>query len=408
MALASSAIDKQAECPAEIIPGDGTYDPYATARSIVGALNAKSGYSEKIRQLDNDSAALIKSAGLTRLLSPKKYGGYEFSPRSQILTCAITARGCSAASWVQMVCGAHSYVVGRFSEKCQDEVFGGHPDVLIPGTLAAQGTVRRADGGWLLNGRWQFGSGADHGPWFLMGARGVAGEGSDAPPPMHVVVPRSDMEVDDTWFTLGMRGTGSKDLVANDVFVPDYRAEPTVETFLGTFERPAGSLYRLPVMGGLASMLSGSVLGMAERGLDLFTDYTRVRADTYAGGAKAQKPGIQFRLAEASAEIALARKLVEENCDLLDTAMEAGHLPMPIEARARLKWNAAYSVELCRRAIEKLFAGSGAHAIDDRSDLQTIHRDINTACHHAIVDFDGALELRGRLMLGLDEGGLPV
>lgn len=386
----------------------GSYDPYASARSIVGRLAESVSRSEAQRRLDDDAVAAVKGAGLARLLTPKRFGGHELPLRAQILTCAITARGSSAASWIQMVCGAHSYVAGRFSDACQEEVFGGDPDVLIPGTLAAQGTIRRSDGGWILDGRWQFGSGIDHGPWLMFGARGIDDPKFGSAPNMHVIVPKSDIEVDDTWYTLGMRGTGSKDLVVRNLFVPDYRAMPTAELFLGTFDNPTTPVYRLPVLSGLASMLSGSVLGMAERGVDEFVSYTRVRAEIYAGGAKAQRVAVQLRVAEASAEVGLARKLVEENCDLFDAALAEDRPPMPVEVRARLKWNAAYAVELCRRAIEKLYAASGAHAVYDPSGLQSVFRDINTACHHAIVDFDGAAETRGRLMLGLDEGTLPV
>lgn len=386
----------------------GSYDPYSAARAIVGRLSESAPRSESLRRLDEDAVAAIKGAGLARLLTPKEFGGHELPLRAQVLTCAITARGCSAASWVQMVCGAHNYVAGRYPAKCREEVFGDDPDVLIPGTLAAQGTVKRVDGGWIVDGRWQFGSGIDHGPWLIFGARGIDDPKHGSAPNMHVIVPKSDVEVVDTWYTLGMRGTGSKDLVVKELFVPDYRAMPTVELFLGTFDNPVEPVYRLPVLGGLATMLSGSVLGMAERGLEEFVDYTRVRQDIYGSGAKARRVSMQLRVAESSSEIQLARKLVEESCDIFDAALADDNPPLGVEVRAQLKWNAGYAVELCRRAIERIFAASGAHSIYDTSKLQNVYRDINTACHHAIADFDGAAEVRGRLILGLDEGDLPV
>ncbi|MBT3534161.1 MAG: hypothetical protein HN478_09790, partial [Rhodospirillaceae bacterium] len=217
-------------------------------------------------------------------------------------------------------------------------------------------------------------------------------------------VPTADIQIDDTWFTLGMRGSGSKDLVAEDVFVPSHRTMPTVALFMGTFSGSAGPLYHLPVMGGLASMLAGTVLGMAEAGLAQFVDATRIRRDIYAGGSKAAKTGIQMRVAEAGGELASAHMLVERNCDLLDAAVIANEPPLDLTARVQIRWNAAYAVELCRRATERIFAAAGAHAIYDDHPLQRLHRDINTACHHAIVDFDGVAELKGRVELGLDEG----
>ncbi|HIF10154.1 MAG TPA: hypothetical protein EYQ81_10155 [Sneathiellales bacterium] len=229
------------------------------------------------------------------------------------------------------------------------------------------------------------------------------GSGGRAPP-IHVVVPTVDIRIDDTWFTLGMRGSGSKDLVAEDVFVPAHRAMPTVPLFMGTFEGSAGPLYRLPVMGGLASMLAGTVVGMAGAGLAQFIEATKARRDVYMGNAKAAKAGLQMRVAEAGGELASARMLVERNCDILDAAMTANEAPLELGERVQIRWNAAYAVELCRRATERIFAAAGAHAIYDDHPLQRLHRDINTATHHAIADFDGVAEIKGRMELGLDEG----
>jgi len=205
-----------------------------------------------------------------------------------------------------------------------------------------------------------------------------------------------------------MRGTGSKDLEANDVFVPDHRCMVTPTMFNGDFPGDAGALYRLPVAGGLAAMLSATVLGIAERGLHQFVDATRVREDVYYGGGKAEKASTQLRVAEAHGELEVAALLVEKNCGIFDQAMAANDPPMNLEARAAVRWNAAYIVELSRRAIERIFAIAGAHSIYNESVLQRVYRDINTASHHAIVDFDGVAETRGKIELGLTKGIVGV
>ena len=380
------------------------FDSLRAAESIIPRLETSSPRSEGLRRLDAAAVAALKEAGLVRIFTPKRFGGYELAPRAHILACAAVARGCHAAAWVLMVCGAHTYVVGRYPERCQREVFGTDPDVLIAGTLSTQGTIEPAEGGWILDGRWQFGSGVDHSPWLLIGARPA--DSSAGYHGQHVVVSRSELEVDDTWHTLGMRGTGSKDIVARRVFVPSHRAMESGPLFLGTFSEPAAPVYRLPVMQGLASMLAGTVLGMAERGIERFIDYTKTRKDVYYGGRKAASAGIQRRIAEASAELAAARALVERICDEFDAAMIEDRPPLDVKLRARLRRDAAFAVELSRRAVDRVFAASGAHAIYDRSDLQRLHRDIHTATHHQIADFDTAAELWARLALDL-EPGLP-
>ncbi len=389
------------------IQADRSSDPvdaHAVALAIVPELAELSPRSEADRMVAPEAMAAIRKAGLSRMLAPRAFGGAEQPISTHIRSCIDLARGCPAASWVHMVCAAHTYVVGRYPQACLEEVFGDDPDVLIPGALAPQGSARKVAQGWILDGRWQFGSGVDHGPWLLLGAKVVPGDVECAIPAVHLVVPTEAITVDDTWFTLGMRGSGSKDLVAEAVFVPDHRAMPTRELFRGDFEGDAGPLYRLPVMGGLASMLAGTIVGTAQRGMDSFIAATRVRREVYTGAEKASKPGIQMRVPESLGEIELAESLVLKNCDLLDAAMQAGAVPVGGETNASIRWNASYASELCRRATERVYAAAGAGATHDRSPLQRWFRDINTACHHAIVDFDSLREARGRLALGLSAG----
>lgn len=383
-------------------------DPITAAHTVLPVLAEHSAAGEMARSVHPAAMAAIKDAGLSRMLAPKRFGGMELPPSAHVRSCIALAHGCSAAAWVHMVCGAHTYVVGRYPEECQREVFGETPDVLVPGTLAPQGKAVKVAGGWRLSGRWQFGSGVDHGPWLLLGALVVDEAGGEPAGAIHAIVPTEEITVDDTWFTLGMRGSGSKDLVADEVFVPEHRTMPTRELFRGDFEGgpEIGPLYRLPVMGGLATMLAGAVLGMTQHGLEQFIGAVGSRREAYSGNSKAGKPGVQMRLAEALAEANHAGMLIEQNCAMLDIALAENCPPLETERAAAIRWNAAYAVELCRRATERVYAIAGANATRDSDPLQRWYRDINTASHHAICDFDAALEMKGRLTLGLSAGAV--
>ena len=133
-----------------------------------------------------------------------------------------------------MVCAAHTFIAGRMPRRGQDEIFGGHPGMLIPGVPSLRGTCQRSQGGYILNGRWPYASGADHGDWVLVGCKGIRNEAGESCPSLIVVMPKKDAVIDDTWFTLGMRGTGSKDVVLDNVFIPDHYAVPMIEAQLGT------------------------------------------------------------------------------------------------------------------------------------------------------------------------------
>lgn len=384
---------------------DSGFDYKNAVRSILPRLAATTHESDKLRRLSDDAANALRESGLARMITPRQFGGYELSPSAHIWSCAEIGNVCSAASWVLMVCVAHDYIIGRFPEECQREVYEGDADNLIAGSLAPAGILTRVEGGWRLTGRWQFGSGCDHSPWFILGTR-MANPGPDDYIIHHVMVPRADVVIDDTWHTLGMRGTGSKDLVVTDAFVPDYRTVPTYPTFLGLSSHAKAPTYRLSVYSGLPAMLSGSVLGMAEAGLKAFIDATSKRVSPY-GVVKAANTSMQKRVAESSAEVAAARRLLNDMCDRFDALMAIDQAPMSAQDRIQMRWDAAYVVELCRRAIERLYAASGAHGIYEGNPVYRAFRDISTACHHAVIDFDTVSGMMGQFKLTGDLGENP-
>jgi alkylation response protein AidB-like acyl-CoA dehydrogenase len=375
------------------------------ARSIAATVAAHAAECEHDRRLTTATVDAMAGAGLWGILTPRTYGGSEAGLRAQLETLFVVAGAYSAAGWVQMVSNAHCWMAGNFPVPCQDEVFAAGPDVRVPGTLAAQGKAIHVGDGWRLNGRWQFASGVDVGDWLLIGA--IADRQPDRTDrALHVIVPKSDIVVDDTWFTLGLRGTGSKDVVADDVFVPFHRSMPTRVLFDGESphgERHATHLNRLPVLVCLSVQLSGAVVGMATAALGLFVERTRTRRDGYTGRSKAENVGTQLRVAESQTELDVATMLVRAAADRCDEVAQTG-VRLTLDERAVLLWRAAYIVELCRRATDRIFSASGAHGIYDDSLLQNRHRDVNTACHHAVVDFDASAEMFGRTRLGLDPG----
>jgi len=376
-------------------------DAAHNAGRIVEALKETEAESEATRVLSDKAVALLHKEGLTRLVSPAAYDGDQLSPRALVEAERVVAHGSTAASWVLMVCGAHTFIAGRLPREGQEEIFGTDPGMLIPGVPTPRGACQRTEGGYVLNGRWPYASGADHGDWVLIGCKGIRNKADESCPSLIVVMPKTRAVIDDTWFTLGMRGTGSKDLVLEDVYIPERYAVPMKEAQLGTVTGVDIPLYQLPIRATLATMLLGTIVGMAERGLELFVDQAQTRRDAYSGLPKVQDPGAQRRVAESSSEIACAWALTQQNCDLLEEAMRHDP-PMPIAARAQVRWNAGYATELCRRASNRLFDGAGAGAAHNDNVMQTFFRDMNTATHHGMLDFDTNIEIQGKRLLGVE------
>ena len=359
------------------------------------ALHARE--CDAARQLVPESMAAMLEAGMFRIPQPARTGGYELPLRT--LADAVTAlsEACPSAGWVLMVMGAHHWCMGSFPEAAQDEVFGSGG--LVAGTLSWQGSATPVSGGFRVSGRWQFCSGVDHSNWVMLGCADSETRG----PLVHVVVPRREIEIDDTWHVMGLQGTGSKDVVAHEVFVPENRTIDTRTLFRGASpyaSRHASNLYRLSAEAMLSVSVATAVLGSAKHALQQFIERTKERRVILTGARKAEHGPTQVRLAEAAAEIRCADLLLHDTLGDFDRQMAAG-IGFTIEDRAGAKWQAAYSAELCRRAVARMFSASGAHAVYAPSALQAAFRNINVGAQHASIDFDNAGEMYARMRLGL-------
>jgi 3-hydroxy-9,10-secoandrosta-1,3,5(10)-triene-9,17-dione monooxygenase len=366
---------------------------------LAPALERNARACDEARMLVPESMRAVREAGMFRIPIPARAGGYELSLRTLAEAVTAISIACPSSGWVLMVMGAHHWCMGSFPEAAQDEVFAGGGDGLVAGTLSGQGTAASVDGGYRVEGRWQFGSGIDHANWVMLGCSDPETRG----PKVHVVIPRAEIEVDDTWRVLGLRGSGSKDLLAAGIFVPAYRAIDTRVLFGGTSPHArnhSSNLYRLSAEAMLSNSVATAVLGSAKFALDKFIERTRERRVILTGARKAEHGPTQVRLAEAAAEIRSAELLQGDTQTEFDRLMELG-AGMDFAARAQVKWNAAYSAELCRRAVARLYSASGAHSVYESSPLQSAFRNINVGAQHASIDFDSSAEMYAGIRLGI-------
>ena len=360
-------------------------------------LAANAGACERERKVVADSMRAMVSAGMFRIPQPARVGGYELPLRS--LADAVTglSEACPSSGWVVMVMGAHHWCMGSFPEAAQEEVFGNGRDGLVAGTLSWQGAAKAVDGGYRVDGRWQFASGVDHAEWVMVGCADADTHG----PGVHVVIPRNEIEVDDTWYVMGLKGTGSKDLVAHDLFVPAHRAIETRVLFGGTSPHARNhrsNLYRVSAEAMLSTAVATAVLGSGKYALARFIERTKERKVILTGARKADHAPTQVRLAEAAAEVHCADLLIHDALAEFDR-LTAADETQSLQSRLQVKWQVAYAAELCRRAAARMFAGSGAHAVYEPSPLQTAFRNINVGAQHASIDFDTTAEQYGRLKL---------
>ena len=365
--------------------------------------------TEAGRSVLAENVEALDEAGALRLFQPRNVGGPEAGFGAMMRLAPLIAAVCPSTAWILMVFGGHDWATGMFPEEAQREIWGGGAAGLIAGGLANQGEATPVGGGWRVSGRWQFGSGVDHARWFLGGCR-LTTSTPERPKGVHVLASIGEVSVDDTWHTLGLRGTGSKDVVLEEVFVPEHRSMATGAFFGGRGEaaqRQATNLYRLPVTTGLA-VLAGSVMrGMAEALYDGFVGEKRGQRHRYTGEAKAKAPGVQFRVAEAWAEMRSAELLLDGVGAELEALAARGRTQMidsgwKRSGRRFTQWS-------CGGGRRSGCTGRrGARRRSTTASSSNCTGDITMASHHATIDVDGAGEIFGRVELGLEPGSVLI
>ena len=193
-----------------------------SVRDLLPVLRERAAEAEAGRRIPVASIQALQETGVLRLLQPQRYGGHEAHPMVFYTAVRLIASACGATGWVASVLGVHPWHVGLFSEDAQREVWAEDLDTRISSSYAPQGRATPVDGGFRFTGRWSFSSGSDHATWVLVGGLVIGADGR--PTDFRTfLVPRTDYAVEDVWDTVGLRGTGSNDVVIDDVFVPEHR-----------------------------------------------------------------------------------------------------------------------------------------------------------------------------------------
>lgn len=370
------------------------------AQALKTDLAERAATTEEIRKLPDQTVADIKAAGLHRLGQPTRFGGAELPLEDIADIITALARGCAATAWVCGVWVDHSILTGMFDPAAADDVWGSDENATISAGFLPSGTNERADGGWRLSGSWGFASGCDHADWVLLGSV-LAPEGG-TPTPHLCLVPRADFSIDDNWHVMGLAGTGSKNIVVDGAFVPDYRtlSLPSAIAGWGARGRPdVAPLYRLPHISTIPFLFCANALGIAEAMLEDII--SGMSARKFSGTPVAEFQTMQMHIAEASAEIDCARLLIKRDTAEAMAAMRDGQ-DLPLAIRARNRRDQAYASRLCRQAVDRLFGAAGTHGIFHDNVVQRRYRDVRAAGNHIAVNWDLSGTTYGRVAFGLD------
>ncbi len=373
-----------------------------TAREMVPRLRERAARADELRRIPDETVRELHASGLMRLMQPRRVGGSEAEWVAMIDISSELGRGCGSTAWNWANWAIHHWMLGAlWPRQCQDEIWGADPNVLMATSLVfPAGKATRVPGGYRLSGRWPFSSGVDGSAWDMVAGM-VAGE-----PPEHRMfcIPATEYRVIDNWHVMGLRGTGSKDVEAKDVFVPEHRTVGIDATKGGPANGGAGAnpgpIYRVPFVAGLSHMLTGIPLGIAQGAYDTFVDGLRGKASRYSGKALTDLTAVQMRVAEAGACLDAARTLLRADSVTAQAIAERGEAP-DILTKAAWRRNGAFAAQLAQRAMDIVFKGAGGTGLFDDNAVQRSFRDLNAANAHISMIWDAQAAAYGRVALGL-------
>ncbi|MFF0700187.1 acyl-CoA dehydrogenase family protein [Streptomyces tendae] len=380
-----------------------------SARALVPLLKENAGRTEADRRVAEENIAALSGAGLFRLTVPRRFGGHETDFRTFMeVTCEL-AHGCGSTAWVAMLINGANWMAALYPEQAQQEVWGGDPDARVCSVLTPSATSRAVDGGLVVSGRWGFASGSLHSQWATLAIPVVDASGQQTDQGL-ALVPMHELRIEDTWYVVGMRGTGSNTLVADKVFVPAHRILSITQGLQGVYptEHKGEALYRAALVPVSSLAMVGPQVGLAQAGMDAVTDsLAKGKGISYTFYERASEaPSTHIQLAEAAQLIDTAMLHLLRAADDIDTWAAAGE-NMPFETRARVRMDTGYVARRSREALDLLLSIQGAGSFAEANPLQRIWRDQETASRHAIVNQAIAGELYGRALLGVEEQVTP-
>ena len=376
---------------------------------VADQLREQAWEAERLGRLPDQTAKTLKSVGAIRLLQPKKYSGYEAHPREFAETVMAAAALDPASGWICGVVGVHPWQLAYADPRVAKEVWATDHDTWMASAYVPTGVAKPVDGGYVFNGRWQFGSGTDHCDWIILGAMVGDATGKPVMPPsrLHMILPRTDYEiVEDSWNVVGLRGTGSKDIIVRDAFAPEYRVLKAEEVKNGTAQRNSGltqNLYQMPWSTMFPLGITAAVVGIAEGALAAHLDYQRDRVGA-AGTAIKDDPYVLYAVGEAAADINAARQELLANVDRIWDIVDSGHAVSFTDRAAgrRTQVRAAWRAVM---AVDQIFARSGGNALRMDKPLQRYWRDAHAGLAHAIHVPGTVFHASALSLLGIDPVG---
>jgi 3-hydroxy-9,10-secoandrosta-1,3,5(10)-triene-9,17-dione monooxygenase len=366
-------------------------------RDLLPTFRERADETERLRVVPEASIKELEETGFFKLLQPKRFDGLESDPIDFYTAVRDIASACGSTGWVSSVVGVHPWQVALFSDQAQQAVWGSDTSTRLSSSYAPTGKAVVADGGFQLSGKWSFSSGCDHCQWVLLG--GLVFNAEDQVVDFRTfMVPRENYEIIDVWDMVGLRGTGSNDIVVDDVFIPEaftLSMGDTGRCFGPGQEQNPSELYKLPFHSIFTGTITTPIIGMAKGAYEehVAMQQQRTRA-AYLGEKASLDPFAAVRIARASSEIDAAWALLVNNIREEQVHVSKGE-KIPLGTRLKVRRDQVLGSQRAIDAIDSLFEASGGRALTNGTYLQRAWRDAHAGRVHAANDPERALQLFG-------------
>ena len=363
----------------------------AISASTLELIGAKSAQGRKDRRIAPEVVAALTADGFFRHFTPATHGGRAGRPQDFFLDQIAIAERDMSTAWALGIVAVHNYQIALMDPDTQAEVFADGPDAMISSSYNPVGArAEKVDGGVMLSGRWGWSSGCLHCNWVLLGGV-IPGEGYRT-----FLVPQPDYRIEDTWFTMGLQGTGSNDIVIDQpVFVPDRRTHRQMDGFNCLHSQGPG-VYDLPWAQVFIRVVNTSAIGAVRHALALMAE--RAGLGSTDPTKSATDPDVLDRIARAS-------NLAEEAAAVMVRAfdeMEAADWKPAMRDRARYRYQASLVGDRCIEAMDLLMDIAGGRSVYTGNAFQDLWHDVRMARAHVANNPAGFARNYANMLLGAE------
>ncbi len=376
----------------------------ARAKRVAEAVAPNATAAEKLRRMPPENVKAMMESDLIGLIIPKERGGYGIDSWMTVAdVVGEVGRVCGSSGWCFDLLIQHHWVLGMFPAEAQDAIYKTDPRPKIGTSFMPVGKAARAQGGFRLSGEWSFSSGVDHCDWAILGAPIGPAEGGGPPDIRFFLLGPDEFKVRDTWNAVGLRASGSNNVIVNDVLIREENTLRAADFASGAApgaEVNQGVMFRQPGYVAFPFGIFCPLMGIARGALDCFTEFARGRAAGPARDPVLQLYNSQHVIGEAASEIDAAYLLAKDNDEKLRT-----RLPLSPDDTVAIRRNFTLASRLAMRAVDRLFEVSGARGIMDGNAMQRFWRDVHAAGNHVAWGVDSSYISAGAHAMGMPAPG---